>query len=163
MAAFSTIAIVGAVIFAAGTVAKHQAAKAEARAVGRKADAAMKQAELEKRKADIANARQLRAALRQSRIARGQVENLAAQSGTSESSGVLGGLASIGAQEGVNRGVFVQGQDIAEEGLEASYAMAQGFRAQGKARARQATAGAIAGIGGAMFSGAGGFPAIFGA
>lgn len=119
-------------------------------------------AELERRKTDIANARMLRASIRSARIARGQVVNIGAQTGTSESSGVLGGLASLDTQAGVNRGVFVQGQDIAERQYQVSTTMGRLHSASGSAAARAASGQFYGSVGEALFGMGGGYKTLFG-
>lgn len=151
MAAASTIAIVGLVIAAAGVAVQHQQGQRQA-AIGRsQAHQQRRAAELEKQRADIQNARALRSALRQSRIARGTAENQAAQAGTSGSSGLFGSLASLGTQEGVNRGVFTQQKDISEEQMGISGEMANLHAAHGASVGRAATGAALGSVGSTLF------------
>lgn len=163
MAAFSTIALIGAAaIGTAGVISQRQAARESAQ-IGRAQARQMEEiAALEKKKADIANARALRSSLRQARLARGSLINLGAQTGTSGSSGILGGLASLGTQEGVNRGVFAQGQDIAEKQYQTTVEMSHLHSAAAGATKRAMTGQLLTNVGKMGFNMAGGYTTLFG-
>jgi hypothetical protein len=145
------------------------AARAQAAATERQAEAQRKQAEIAQRKADMDNARATRAAIRQSRIARASVMNTGANAGTFNSSGVLGGVGSIGSQLGSNMGYFTGQQDAnaqitAAQGQQADAIIAGGYAAADAqvAQGNAAQAGAIGGLGQSIFNAAGGFKTIFG-
>jgi len=141
--ATSTLIVAGLALAAVGTAGSFIAQQQQS-------SAAKKAASEEKRAAKLTAARQRRQEIRQARIARGQTLNVAGQVGAQGSSGLAGGLASIGAQAGANIGFNVQTENIGQK--IASFG--------GKAR-RAASFGAIAGgvtnLGGALFSNAGAF------
>jgi hypothetical protein len=164
MAAVSTfVAVAGLAIAAKGAKDQRSAAKESAAIERRQADSMEEAAVLEKHRSDIANQRALRASLRQARLARSDVVNMAALTGTSGSSGELGGLASIGTQAGVNRGVFVQGQDLAEKTYQVSTEMSQLYAARGSAAARGTRGQLASSIGSTLFGIGGGYKTLFGA
>lgn len=156
------IGMVGLGIAAFGAVSQHKAAKKQGKILEGQSVQMEEQALLERKKVDIANARALRASIRFSRIARGRLVNLGAQTGTSGSSGVEGGLASLDTQEGVNRGVFAQGQDIADRQLQTSTSMSRLHSASGSAAARAATGQFYGSVGEALFGVGGGYKTLFG-
>lgn len=143
-----TIAIVGLGIAGASAYMQYEAAKDQASATRRAAEA-------EQRRADIQNARAVRQSIRQARIARGTVVNTGANAGTSQSSGVLGGVASVGSQLNSNVDYLNQSTAVAKE-----YASAQADA--GAAAGEAAQWGALGNLGGTIFSSAGGFQTIFG-
>lgn len=148
MAAASAIAIIGLAVSAAGAYMQHEAAQDAA-------DAQRSQADAEQRRADIQHARQVRAAVRQARVARGSIINQGALGNTSQSTGVLGGVASVGSQLNSNLSYLNESAANAKDYAAASARI-------GEAQADAATAGAIGSLGGTIFSGAGGFKTIFG-
>src|SRR5690349_10433438 len=95
----SWIAIAGLAVSAAGTVSSMESQR-------KAANAQKDQAAFQKRIADVKNMRAQRDAIRQARIARAQVVNAGANSGTSTSSGVEGGASSVGSQLGGNLSYF---------------------------------------------------------
>lgn len=66
------------------------------------ASAARQQSQIQQRMADMKAARERRDAVRQARIARAEIEQLGASTGTSGSSGVAGGVGSVQSQLGYN-------------------------------------------------------------
>ena len=151
---------------AKGDAADAAAQQAQASRVA--AGAQRERAELEARRADIANARQLRGAVRQARIAAATLRNQGANAGTSSSSGVLGGAGSVVSQGSANVGYFGQMTDINGQVLETqnteSNARIAGGVAAGAGYQAEASAnqwGAFANLGGTVFQGAGGFKTIF--
>ncbi len=141
-----------------------QAAQAQTTAAG----AQRERAALEARRADIANARQLRGAIRQARIVKGTLGNQAANAGTSYSSGAIGGAGSVESQGRSNIGFFNQMDDINDQVLvtqntESAARTASGV-AQGEVSVAEANGrqwGAFSNLGGTVFTGAGGFKTIF--
>lgn len=161
MAAVSTIAIAGLAISAVGTLAQMDAARDQKKAGERAAQAQREQAALENRRADIQNARQLRASIRQARIARAAMLNVGASVGTMGSSGVLGGTASIRAQQDANTGFFGQMEGINDAVTGTQVRQADAAVAAGQAQGQAAVGGALGNVGGSIFSAAGGFKTIF--
>lgn len=159
--AASTVALIGLGVSAVGMIQQQEAAKKQEANQRAMAEESRKQAQLENRRAEIQNTRALRQAVRQSRIARATVTNLGANIGTSGSSGVIGGAASIGSQAAANQGYFSAMQDIntgvTSSQINQSTLMAESGGIQGDA----AMGGAFAGLGQSIFSGAGGFKTIF--
>jgi hypothetical protein len=163
MAAVTTI-IAGAAL---GTMAysanrQRKASKDAAAANDRAVASQERQFAIQRKQADIANARQVRQAVRQARLARAQVINAGAGSGTLGSSGVQGGASSISAQMGSNLSFFssmhsLNNQAIAEQVIQGR-TQGDSFRAQAAGQ-RAAAVGQLAGT---IFSGAGGFKTIFG-
>lgn len=98
---------------------------------GRQASkAAAKAAEAEKRRAELENVRAARQAVRQARIAQATVINQGANTGTLNSSGVQGGVASIGSQSAGNLSYMM---DIAKENTSIYNATADSARASANA------------------------------
>ena len=145
----------------------------EAKASAERANAIQQeQAVLAQRQADIANARNLRSTLRQKRIARSVVLNQGATSGTLASSGVVGGVGSIDSQGNANVSFINQNADIntsltglqgqlADNTLNSALSTADNQVALAESRSTAATAGAIGGIAGTIFSDTGGYKSLF--
>ena len=151
MAALTTLAIIGLGVAAAGTVMQHSAQKKQEGVAKQQAAQMERQAMLEKKRADIQNARQLRASLRQTRIAQARMTNVAAQTGTIGSSSFLGGAASLWTQQGVNVGQFAQQGEISEGVFQTQTALG-GLHAQmGKYQGRAAMGASVAGMGKTLF------------
>lgn len=178
MAAISTIALaVGATVAAHGVSEQRQAGKhaehatrAQAAAQTRAASAQRMEFEVQRRQADIANTRNVRSAVRQARAARAFIVNTGANTGTSRSSGVLGGSAAVLAQHNANLGFFNEIGDLNNEILsskieQASAAEASGIASGRLAMAQQESASAqsTTNLGMTIFGGAGGWKSIFGA
>ena len=162
MAAVSTIiAGVGLGLSAFSAIEQRSAAKESAANQRAMAGEQRQQAELERRRADIQNTRQLRQAVRQSRVARATILNTGASVGTSQSSGVQGGAGSVQSQTSANQGYFSAMKDINEQVTSSQFTQASLFSQQGDINADMAMAGALGGLGGTIFSGAGGFKTIF--
>lgn len=155
-------AVASLIVTAYGTYQSAEAAKEGKQQAQKAAEEQRKQAELERKRSDIQNARTLRAGLRQSRIAAAATENAGANTGTSGSSGVAGGLASIGAQTGANVGTTVQQGEISNAMFQSQTAMADISAAAGASKAKGAQGSMIAGMGQQAFSDAGGYKKIFG-
>jgi hypothetical protein len=172
MAVFTSLAIA-----AVGAVGQFQAQKKAAAAqkqqsalAAQAADESKKQAELAKRQADIQNARQLRASIRQSRIASGTLANVGGNTGAFESSSFAGGLSGLSSNVGANIGTAAQQGVIAENILASQVAQSNIAVASGVAEGQKAIAGAqaqqsqaIFGAGTTIFQAGGGFKRIFGA
>jgi len=133
---------------AAGTAANiqqgHQAAKAGQKA----ADLQSGQEELKARNARLKQ-------LRQARIKSASIEAMAGNTGTSQSSGLAGGLSHVGSQtasniSNINTGMSIA-KDIGHQGARSARAQEQG-----------SIFGAVGGLGKQAFSDLGGFETIFG-
>lgn len=73
----------------------------------------------EHRKATVENLRSVRAAVRQARLARGTLTNMGANTGVSGSSGIQGGISSVGSQLSANLSFFTQMDTLNSQGLSA--------------------------------------------
>jgi hypothetical protein len=162
MPAFTTFLAIGGLAMSVASAQQQKSAANEARdAQERSAAESRKQAVLEQKRADVQNARQLRNAVRQARIARGVVINSGANSGTSKSSGVMGGVSSIDSQESANTG-FASTIGEINSGVQASQVeQANASVAYGKAQGDSAEWGAFGKLGSTVFDAAGGFKTIF--
>lgn len=127
-----------------------------------------KQAELAKRRQQLIDARNMRASLRQSRLAQAQMSNQAAIAGATGGSGFQGGVGSLQTQTTSNVAFAGQQTSIGGQmydsssrvaGLSGELGASQGRQAAYGAQANQW--GAVAGMGGQVFSDAGGFQTIF--
>lgn len=156
------LAIVGLGISAAGTVGQQQAAQEQKAAINRQTAAQKEQAALSQRQADIANARQLRAQIRQRRIAEAAIVNAGANAGTQFSSGVQGGLASLGSQTNSNISYINETADINRQITGTQVDQANAISDAANAQADSATYGAIGQLGGGLFNAGGGYKTIFG-
>lgn len=116
MAAISTIAAIGLGIGAVGTIASIQqqrkAQKAQERAAGYQRANQAEQSAANEREAAIARRQQIR----EERIKRAQIIQAAENTGTADSSGVIGALGgmttTLGSNLGINSGMVAQGQRI---------------------------------------------------
>lgn len=154
------VAVASLAITAGSAYMQYQAAQDQKDALEDQARASRAQFEAQQRRADIENARSMRQAVRQARAARSVVVNAGANSGTLTSSGVQGGVASIGSQ--LNSNLSYIG-DIAETNAEiaaASLASNQAQIAQGQASAEGAQWGAIGSLSSTIFQASGGFRTI---
>lgn len=163
MAAVSTIAIVGLGVAATSAVMQYDAGKKAAAAGRRQAEEMQAQGRIAQRQADLQNARQIRSAVRQARIARASMVNTAANAGTISSSGVLGGTGSLDSQLQSNLSFFGQMRELNEDANESKVRAGQAAGDAAVAQAESAQWGAIGSLGGTIFSGAGGFKTIFNA
>jgi hypothetical protein len=161
MPAVTTIAMVGLAVAATGAYMQYEAGQDAKAANNRMADAQRQQAQLAQRQADINNARQVRTAVRQARIAQAALVNQGATHGTMTSSGVQGGVASVIAQNSSNMDYYASMREI-NGGVTATQVEQAGAQADlGAAQATAATGGALGSLGGSIFNGAGGFKTIF--
>lgn len=98
-----------------------------------------KQQEIQQRTADVEAQRKRALMLRQSRIQRARIQNVAAQTGTAGSSGEYGALSSISSQTNANISFLDTTRQLTQQAGRASQRAAD---ASGRAQ----TAGAIAGL-----------------
>lgn len=159
--ATSTIALVSLGVAAAGTYMQYEGAKESAAAGRRQADAMREQAALEQRKADIQNLRQVRAAVRQARMARAAVINTGANVGTLGSSGVMGGASSVTSNNSSNMSFFGQMSDLNSGIYSTQVEQAGALQDKGDAAVTSAMGGALGRLGGTIFSDMGGFKTVF--
>jgi hypothetical protein len=89
-----------------------------------------RQFQAQERKAEVQNVRSVREQIRATRLAQGQMTNVAAQTGGMGGSGLAGGLSSLGSQQAGNISYM---QDIAKENTDINTAALQGARAQSNA------------------------------
>jgi hypothetical protein len=156
------LAIVGIGLGVASYIQGQDAAKKQQDAANASAEAQRQQAALQQRQADINNARQIRAAARQSRIAQAVIANTGANAGTSNSTGVVGGMQSVEGQNRANIAFFDQMKTINAgiTGTQIAQADANVQMAQGQSDAYQAAA--LGNLGGTLFKEGNGFKSIFG-
>lgn len=123
-------------------------------AAGETASAQKKQQRLAQKQADIKASRARYAAIRQSRIAQAETTAAAEAGGVLGTSGLAGGLGSAQTQLAVGVGESLQLQGMSQR---------QSIFAQQQADAQStaATWGAIGGVAGTIFQGAGGYKTIF--
>lgn len=114
-----------------------------------------KQMAYEKRIADVKNLRSQREAIRAARVARAQVVNAGANSGTSGSSGVMGGASSVESQLGGNLSYFGEIGGLQDNVFDSQLSAAghEGNAAMG---------GALGQLGGSVFSAGGGWTTVMG-
>jgi len=117
------------------------------------ADAREDAAETRNRQIALQNRRRRRSQIRQSRIARAQAVNVAAQTGAQDSSGIRGGLSSLGSQTGSNLGYTSQQGALS--------ALFGSYQQEASDWAGQAQIGqGVANIGTTLFNYGGGMPAL---
>lgn len=127
-----------------------------------------KQAELARRRQQLIDARNMRASLRQSRLAQGAMANAAANQGAMGGSGFLGGYGSLGTQTASNVAFAGQQTAIGNQ-LYNSQSTIAGLQGElGASQGRQAAYGAQASMWGTIgnyagqtFKDAGGFNTVF--
>ncbi len=141
-----TLAYIAAGTAAVGTVAS----ASEQRKAGR---AAERQYAAESRKAEIQNIRSVRQQIREARLAQASMVNVGAQTGGMGSSGLAGGVASVGTQLAGNLNYM---QQIAEQNTAIGSAAVAGAQATSNA----AIYGSIGQLGGTIFSAVGGPKAL---
>lgn len=170
MAAVSTIvAAVALTVAAAGAYVQYDAAQKQASAQKQMANqqqaAAEKQFNEQKKLAELENVRSVRAQLRAERAAKARIINQGAGAGTIGSSGVAGGVSSVGAQTASNLGFMSDSagirSNIGAAQLEYGNAGYQGAISMANAGAYGAIGGALSSVGGTVFQGAGGFKTLF--
>lgn len=148
---------------AAGRAAQ-RFAEEEARASGLIAAENRKQFSLQQRISDIKNARERAQIARQASIARGRLVNLGATTGTLESTGVAGGVASITSQEasiGGSFGAVAEAQGLLTESQQRVATQAgvigQAQAGQVGARVQSSEGAAMFGLGTDIFAAGGGW------
>lgn len=137
--------IISLAFAAYGAYTQYTAGQDQKEAMNRSAAEQRTQFAAQQRIADIKNARERANIARQQRIARGAMEAQGANKGVSTSSGVTGGIASIGTQGASNLGVFG-----AIEANQQDIISSQGRQAGATSDAGQAQADSI--MGGTIFS-----------
>jgi hypothetical protein len=125
---------------------------AQAREQEKAGDAAHQRYLAEERKAQTENVFKVRQSVRQARLAQAAMTNQAALSGGMGSSGLAGGLSSVGSQMAGNLSFM---SDIADENTTIMSAMGQEAKHMGKAQVY----GQVGQLAGTIFSGMGGFGA----
>lgn len=115
----------------------------------------------QQRIADIKNARERAQIVRQARIARGQILNTGANTGTTFSSGVQGGMGSVSSQGSANQGVFTALQSNQADIISSQSRDAGNMVALGNAQGNAAEAQSIFNLGTSIFGATGGFKNIF--
>lgn len=155
------VAGIGAATAVYGAVEQRKAGKEAAAAASRSAAEQRLQFQSQQRIADIRNARERAQIARQQRIQRGKIAATGANTGTSGSSGVVGGMASVDTQAATNLGVFgaieANQTDIISSQIRGGQAQAQQIQAQ----ADMASGQAMFNLGSTIFQAGGGFKTIF--
>jgi hypothetical protein len=131
-----------------------------AAATGRAQEQARQQYAAESKKAEIQNIRSVRQQVRQSRISQSSMLNVGAQTGGMGSSGLAGGVSSVGSQLGSNIDYMSQ---IAKQNT-AIGGFALGYNTEmanaSMAASRQQLAGAQMGMATSIFGGMGGYEKV---
>jgi hypothetical protein len=152
MAAFSSIVMaVGAAFSLKGQLDQRKAMKSQEKAAKRQAAAMREQYAAEERRAEVQNVRTIRGEIRKRRAAAASIIASGATHGTSRSSGVLGGVASLGSQMAGNLSYM---SDIAQHTGEIDTAqrnLGQANYAFGQASGDLATAQGLSSLGGTIF------------
>jgi chromatin segregation and condensation protein Rec8/ScpA/Scc1 (kleisin family) len=143
-----TIAVAGLVLSGVSTVANMKASKDQS-------SAQKKAAAYQRRMDELRQNRERRQAIREQRIKTAQVIQAGANQGAQTSSAVQGGAGSLQSQLSSNLSFL---DNMATNANLASRANQQALNAGARAQ----TWGAMAGLGGTIFSQAGGFQSIFG-
>ena len=133
--------------------AKHQAAVSAAEQ--------RKQFDSQQRIADIKNARERAQLARQRRIQRGAVAATASNTNTSDSSGAIGGLASIDTQAATNLGNFGSVQQNQKDIVDSQGRQGTAEAGKIQAQADISSGQALFNVGSSVFGATGGFKTIF--
>lgn len=165
----TAIAVAALAVAAGGAYMSYESAQQSASAQKNMANqqkaAAEKQFNEQKKLAELENVRSVRAQLRQQRAAQAAIINQGAGAGTIGSSGVAGGVSSVGAQTASNLGFMSDTagirSNIGAAQLEYGNAGYQGAISMADAGVYGAIGGAMQSIGGTVFQGAGGFKTVF--
>ena len=152
---------IGLALSAYGAYQSYAAGQEQKEAMQSSAAESRAQVAAQQRIADIKNARERANMARAARIAAGTITNQGYSKGVGSSSGVQGGLASIGTQVATNLGVFG-----AVEGNQQDILASQGRQGQYQAEAGESAADVITGntifsIGSKAMELGGGFKTIF--
>ena len=126
--------------------------------------AAEKQYAAEQQKADVANVRSVRQQIREQRMVQSSMLNMGAQTGGMGSSGLAGGMGSVGSQAAGNLSFMAQTAQantaIGAAQLEGAQAQSRGGAAIASSQADAAAWGAVGQLSGTIFTGMGGFKAM---
>jgi hypothetical protein len=158
MAVTAAVAAIGT--YAYGTSKSIEESKKGREATGRAQEASQQQYVAETKKAEIQNIRSVRQQIRQARVAQSSMTNVGAQTGGMGSSGLAGGVSSVGSQLGSNLGYMSQ---IASANTEIGAAAMRYSTEMGNASmaaSRASEYGAIAGLGSTIFGAVGGVGAF---
>jgi hypothetical protein len=154
----SAIFTAAAAVYAVGTYKSIEENRKGREATGRAQAASERQYAAESKKAEIQNLRSVRQQIRQARVAQSTMQNVGAQTGGMGSSGMAGGVASVGSQLGSNLGYMSQ---IASVNTQIGAAAMDFSRSMGEASMASSRANewsSVAGLGGTVFQAVGGFP-----
>jgi len=146
---------------AAGTVKQYQAGQRQEKAMETQAAAQQEQFRISQQQAEIQNVRAVRQQLRQRYAAAAALTARGATTGTLGSSGIAGGLSSLGAQEAANLNYM---SDVAgtQEAMGAQAAIIGQAQSQyGMAAGQAAQGAAFSNLGGTIFQQRGGLKTIF--
>jgi cytochrome c-type biogenesis protein CcmH/NrfG len=145
-----------------------QAAERQQQALQDQTAEQRKQFESQQRIADIQNQRSRAELARQARIAKGQIESVGANTGTTFSSGIAGAIGSVATQAATQGGVFnaiaANQNDITGSKVRESYAIERGGQAHADAiiaGANMSSAQSLFGLGMDIFKAGGGWKTIF--
>ena len=144
-----------------GAYTQYTAAQDQKEAMNRSAAEQRAQFAAQQRIADIKNARERANLARQQRIVRGSLEAQGANKGVSTSTGVVGGVASIGTQGASNLGIFGAMEANQQDIISSQGRQADAIGQAGQAQADSIMGGTIFSVGATMFKESGGFKTIF--
>lgn len=139
--------VVAAISAAIGAATSIYSAVESSKASSKAARAQQEQINVQKQQAELQNIQSTRSMARDRYRAQGRVLNVGALTGTSSSSGIAGGVSSIGAQYAGNLSYMSDSADLKDQEFAASmrYASAQGD--MGRAQSIGAIGGAFSSLG----------------
>lgn len=145
-------------VYSYGTIKSNQAQREGQRATERAQAASERQYAAESKKAEIQNLRSVRQQIRQARVAQSTMQNVGAQTGGMGSSGMAGGISSVGSQLGSNLGYMSEIASVNTQigGAAMDYSRSMGQASIAGSQAQQYSN--IAALGGTVFQALGGFP-----
>lgn len=138
---------VGYTAMAVGAAAAVYSARESAKASKKAARAQQEQIAIQKQQAELQNIQSTRSMARERYMSQGRVLNIGALTGTSSSSGIAGGVSSIGAQYAGNLSYMSDSADLKDQEFAASMRYASAQSDMGRAQAIGAIGGAFSSLG----------------
>jgi len=157
IATTTALLVAGTAIAAKGYIDQREAQKDNQAAMGRQAAAQEAKYRADAQRAEIQNMRAVRQQYREQRIRAASIIGAGATGGTLGSSGVQGGVASLGSQFAGNMNYMSNIADTQTATTNASIAYGQATYDAGVAQGNAAKGAAMVGLGSTIFSAGGGF------
>lgn len=154
--AFAVISLVAS-LYSANEQRKER--KKQAELMAERAKEEKKLADLDKKRKEVANLRAMKQRIREYRLASGELENQGANFGAYLSSGVAGGVASLGSNLASQLGKFSGDMDAADKGYAINSNISDLNVATARSKAREATYAAYESASNSIFAASGGFGA----